>query len=230
MPKTERATDKIDATPKSTWWIATAYNDNILKLEDASTYPNFVLKVHGGREECPTTEREHFQGGIQCVSQVRMSALLKWLPGCHLEAAKSAEAVRKYCMKSETATGEKTVREQPNKYYAMHDLLIKMAVTAKHLHDEGVLARLRDQDPKTADHEEYWAIASRILAREPHLIVQFTDNRYKSAWSFTKAVWVELAVDCEQALSITEPATEKLAESGEKKSSGISINASQNES
>lgn len=204
MSKTDRQTDK------STWWIATAWNDGILKLEDVNTYPKYVTKVYGGREECPSTGKEHFQGAIQCVSQVRMSALLKWLPGaeCHWEAARSAEAIRKYCMKSETATGEKTIRDQPNKYYAMHDILIKMAVERYKAIEDGTFKDESDDwiEKKNPDDSEYWFLAKRILRQEPHLITSFSDSRYKTAWIMAKEVW------CEQALSITEP-VEKISDS-----------------
>lgn len=213
MSKTDRQTD---TKLKSTWWICTAYNENLIKLKDVNTYPKFVTKVHGGPETCPTTGREHFQGAIQCVSQVRMSSLLAWLPGCHLEVAKSAEAVRKYCMKSETASGEKIVRSNPNQYYSMHDLLTNMATVYNDKEEEMEKFRQEKIGDKDINTLEYWLIAKYILQKEPHLITSFSDNRYKTAWIYTKDVWVELS---KRALSITEPVTEKVQEN----ISGINI-------
>lgn len=208
--QTDRQTP--DTTSKSTWWICTVYNDNIDIIENADTYPKYVAKVYGGREKCPTTGREHFQGAIQCVSQVRMSSLLRWLPGTHMEAAKSAEAVKKYCMKADTAIGEKTVRDQPNKYYSMHGLLTRLGQEYLKSREDGTW--FKEQQNWVVKHYEeleYWFIAKRVLRQEPHLITSFSDPRYKTSWCRTKEIW------CEQALSITEPAEEaenKMSDSG----------------
>lgn len=200
-----RQTDR-QTTDRSTWWIVTAYNDNIDILENVNTYPKYVTKVYGGREKCPTTGREHFQGAIQCVSQVRLSSLLRWLPGTHMEPAKSAEAIKKYCMKEDTAIGEKTIRDQPNKYYSMHGLLTLMGSEYLKSQADGTYIKAEKTwkfNESVYETMEYWFVAKRILRREPHLITSLSDPRYKTSWCRTKEIW------CEQGLSITDPADEE---------------------
>lgn len=110
-------------TDKSTWWSVTAYNDEIELLE-SNEFPDFVVKVFGGREKCPTTGRIHFQGAVQCRSQQRFSALKKWLPTAHWEPAKNKDALQKYAMKADTAIGDKEERTNTVEMITMEKLMI----------------------------------------------------------------------------------------------------------
>lgn len=183
MSKTDRQTDK------STWWSLTAFNSEILIVEDKSQWPDFVKSVHGGREECPTSNKEHFQGAVQCHRQVRMSQLKKWLPTAHWEIPRSVEALKRYVMKTETATGEKVVRESEQKYYKMHDLLYKLGDMYTLCRDE--IHKLEDAELKDLDNKIYWYCVAEICRVDPELISSYSIPAVKTAWINTKSVWLE---------------------------------------
>lgn len=112
-----------DRQTRSTWWSVTAFNEEIALLEDTDHLPPFVKKIYGGREECPKTNKLHFQGALQCNVQVRMSQIKSWLKTAHLEPARDKECLKQYAMKDNTAVGEKTVTVNPNPYYPAHEIL-----------------------------------------------------------------------------------------------------------
>ena len=111
---------------KATWFSVTAYDKNIDKLVNKDGCPTGIKCIYGGIEECPTTKRKHFQGAIQCNGQQRASIILDWLPGVHIEKAESAVALKKYCMKEETAVGEKLEWKNPDEYLTMDKALDKL--------------------------------------------------------------------------------------------------------
>lgn len=117
-------------TDKSSWWSITAYNDDKDKLvrcmEGQEVMPNWVKRVYGGLEKCPTTDREHFQGAVN-TSHVRFSQLKCWLNGTHIEMRKGTKKqLIAYVMKDETAVGMKTVKSNP-KYLSMDEALMKLS-------------------------------------------------------------------------------------------------------
>lgn len=195
-------------TDRSSCWIATAYNDEISILQDATKYPPFVKEVHGGLETCPQTHKLHFQGAIILHTQQRLSALKRWLPTAHLEPAKSKEAVKKYCMKAETAVGEKTVRNNTVPYLRMDELLTLVgnivAKAQKALLPEYLAIIVDDDDRK----REYWWAVKQILEKNPRYISSFSDARFKTAWQYTAEVWIN-----QPTLSITESADNETQES-----------------
>jgi len=185
-------------TQRSVWWLVTAYGDNILRLEDAKSYPKCIKAVHGGREQCPDTGREHFQGAIECHGQQRATFFRDWTPGIHFEVAKSKEACRKYAMKDDTAIGEKLVRSNPTEYKKMEDLLLDLA---KQWHETRQLWRHKIEiNHRLTEEDEYWFLVKRIISNSPNLISSYTIPAVYKAWKHTAEVWLEMA------LSITEPA------------------------
>lgn len=52
-----------------------------------------------GKEIAPTTGTPHLQGAIYFDSQRTLSAVIKSLPGCHVEAARNYPALVEYCKK-----------------------------------------------------------------------------------------------------------------------------------
>ncbi|AXH77360.1 MAG: replication associated protein [Cressdnaviricota sp.] len=195
MAQTDRQTDK------STAWIATAYNDEIELLEDASRYPAIVKEVHGGREVCPQTGKLHFQGAIILHSQQRLSALKRWLPTAHLEPAKSKEAIKRYCMKQATAAGDKTVRTNAHPYFRMDELLTLLGNVISDLREramEEYIDLITDDDDRT---KEYWYAVNKVLQTYPRTISSFSQSAIKTAWRYTSAYWIS-----QPTLSITESA------------------------
>lgn len=200
MAQTDRQTDRAAA------WIATAYNDEIELLEDASRYPSIVKEVHGGREMCPQTGKLHFQGAIILHSQQRLSALKRWLPTAHLEPAKSKEAIKRYCMKSETAVGDKTVRENVMPYYRMDEWLTMIATEIRRMRKDNIQEYIDlciDDEDRT---KEFWAAVEAICRIQPRAISALTNPAIKMAWKWTHKVWLS-----QPSLSITGTA-DKLVE------------------
>lgn len=194
MSQTTRQTDK------STWWSVTAYGDEILLLEDSTKYPPDVSKVYGGREECPTTGKEHFQGAIQLRKQQRLAWFKSWLPTAHLEAARSKDALVKYAMKEDTATGDKLERQNAVKYYSADEicLLIGSKVT-----DDDVM---ETPDPKVW----YKRSVNKLLRENVKLAGQLMNPSLRSFWCDTASVWIDKSREIPNA-----PPTNEIVYEGE---------------
>lgn len=112
----------------SSWWSITAYNDELEMLKrlqnEGTGFPDFVVKIVGGEEECPKTKRRHFQGALQ-TKWCRFTQIKKWLPTAHIEKAYQKEALQRYCMKEETAVGVKTETENED-YINMPNLMTRL--------------------------------------------------------------------------------------------------------
>lgn len=178
MAKTDRQTDK------AVWWSVTAFGDEIAILEDTSKYPPIVRKVHGGREMCPTTGKEHFQGAIQCTTQVRMSALKQWLPTAHFEAARQKDALLKYAMKEDTATGEKLERTNPVKYYTPEELLTEIAYSMVEYADD---MKYRGEEGAKRYFNEAICL---LLINDAKLTGQLMNPSLRNFWVITHTVWL----------------------------------------
>lgn len=183
MAQTDRQTDNLAKirNTRSTWWIVTAYEGNIEKLENPSSFPPSIKAVMGGLERCPTTGRLHGQQAIQCNGQQRGSSILDWIPGSHIEPAKSAEAIRKYCMKSDTAVGEKTVKVNTIKYYTADEICLLIGSKVS----EEIMLR-------SADHKEWFKSSINILLREnTRLASQLMNPSLRNFWCDTALVWID---------------------------------------
>lgn len=177
MTQTARQTDR------ATWWSVTAYNDEIEQLESPAQFPDWLKNVHGGREICPTTMRVHFQGALQCHSNVRFSQVKKWLPTAHIEKAIVAEALRKYVMKKDTAAGEKTVRANDREYWTMERALCELGLAFVEMETD--LDQVIMQ-PK----RYYWLAVGYICRREPFRISQYSVPNLEKAFANTTSVWI----------------------------------------
>lgn len=175
MPQTDRQPDK------ATWWSVTAYGDEILLLEDNTKYPTDVLKVYGGREECPTTGREHFQGAIQLRKQQRLAWFKSWLPTAHLEVAKSKDALVKYAMKEDTATGEKLERHTTVKYYSADEICLLIG------------SKVLDSDIEETPDPKVWfkRCVNRLLRENIKLAGQLMNPSLRNFWCDTSSVWID---------------------------------------
>lgn len=182
IPKPEPATH---TTTKSTWWSITAYGENIERCEGA--LPEWVKAIYGGREECPKTKRIHFQGAIQCHDQVRMSKFRTWVPGAHLEPARSADALREYAMKADTAVGEKIKRENPTKFYKAHEICKMIADTATRRDLWGIqpVSQTKEQHYKRV----YGDAIQHILLMAPSLAGQFMNPSLRNFFAITADTW-----------------------------------------
>lgn len=168
-------------TAKSIWWSVTAFEDEILLCE--GTLPEFARAIYGGREKCPSTGREHFQGALQCYEQVRMAKIKSWLKTAHLEPARSSEALKKYAMKNETASGEKTIRNNPVPHYTAQAICLLLAQTSRQT-DTG-----------------FWPRARILLRKTPGLAGQLMNPSLRSFFEKTQDVWMEQAAIVLQQLT-----------------------------
>ena len=178
MSQTDRQTDK------SSNWAVTAFNNDMLLLEDGTSWPSYVKKVYGGRETCPDTGRVHFQGHIQLVTQQRMSALKKWLPTAHLEIARNFKASVTYAMKSDTATGDKNEVVNPRPFIDNQSALM-------------MLARIKNPPDSEADlsDKDFWYRVKVILREQPHLCGLLAKPDIYRMWKHTWEVWIEEATE-----------------------------------
>lgn len=62
-------------------------------------------KVDGQEETCPTTGKKHIQFWVK-TPQVRMSEVKKVFQGAHIEVGRNVKAVKNYCQKDQTRSGE----------------------------------------------------------------------------------------------------------------------------
>lgn len=188
-------------TDKSTWWSVTAFGDEIPLLE-LTEFPEFVSKVHGGREECPETKREHFQGAIQCRRQVRLSQLKSWLPRAHFEPARDKLALKKYVMKAETATGEKKTVDNMVQHISMESLMVKMA---RYWDEEAYIEDWnKTENTKLSFKSSYWTMVNLILEDCPEyrkVCQLFARSDTISLWEHTRVTWMRV----EETYSITSP-------------------------
>jgi len=170
-------------TDKSQNWAVTAFNNDMLLLEDAKLWPSYVKKVYGGRETCPDTGREHFQGHIQLATQQRMSALKKWLPTAHLEIARNFKASVAYAMKAETSSGEKNEVINPKPFIDNETALM-------------MLARVEvPDDIEWQTDKSFWFRVRHILRQDTHLCGLFAKPDIYRLWKHTWEVWIEKSTE-----------------------------------
>lgn len=166
-------------TAKSSWWSITAYGEELeylLALQGGTAdFPPVVKAIYGGVEECPKTQRLHFQGALN-TAQVRFSAVKKILPKSHIEACRSdAESLKRYAMKDETSVGQKSSSTNP-KYYTMESLMVKLAETWVERFEE-------DLDIITGnDDYGFSVISSRLLRENFFLISLCSQPQIGRAW------------------------------------------------
>lgn len=205
MAQTDRQTD---TSLKATWWSVTAYNSEISLLEDTASWPVWVKKVYGGREEGEKKGTLHFQGCIQCTKQQRLSAFKSWLPTAHLQIAIAKDALIKYAMKSETAVGDKKEVTNPYTYYTADMLALLMAKQVAQDHDR---LYLEHRDPKVFKNVIWELAFVRTLEFNDRLFGQMMNPSFKNAWVMSLSYWLRKARLEDQkdspvvALEVSEP-------------------------
>ena len=189
MAQTDRQTDR------STNWAVTAFGNDITLLEDEKSFPSYVKTVFGGREKCPDSGREHFQGHLQLHTQQRLSAIKKWLPTAHLEIARNFKASVAYAMKSDTASGDKNEVVNPRQFIDNQSALMMLARTK--------LSPEEKTDDGITD-QWFWQRVRIILKAEPHLCGLFGKPDLYRLWKHTSTVW-EHHVRVEGAIVLQPP-------------------------
>jgi len=177
-------------TDKATHWAVTAYGDDILTIENVATCPPFVKTVFGGREICPTTGREHFQGHIQCKTQQRFAAIKKWLPRAHIEIVRNVKASIQYALKEDTSSGEKKEMVNPKPFVTDRMVMEKLANTCLQFCDCKAFIPKEGWTPAHLDDkEDFWHRVRRILLDEPDLCGLLAKPDIYRLWNHTKFVW-----------------------------------------
>lgn len=180
-------------SPKSIWWSLTAFNDDIQIAE--GKLPNFVKSIYGGRESCPETGKEHFQGAVQCYEQIRLVKLKEWLPTAHWEPCRSIEALKKYAMKPQTATGEKTIRKNAQIHYSADEICLMLAKV--------------QTDRQTGI--SFYGRVKLVLSESPELAGQLMNPSLRKFFEETKDVWVHRAIVLQHDENLCEMCDEPAA-------------------
>ena len=184
---------KFSRSTKSSCWSLTEFNSENIEMLKTGPYPSFVKEVYGGVECCPTTNRTHFQGCV-ITTECRGSAVKDWLPQAHWEKAYQKEALKKYVMKQETATGEK--KRMKNTYYTMEMVLERMAQLYIKLPDSQKIKHTGEfmtgfYDPYSQD--QYWALARKICMEAPNLTSLLSNPQTIRSWIHLGEVFVKRA-------------------------------------
>lgn len=169
---------------RSTWWSITSFNDEIQIMENlmdgSLEMPSWLKEVYGGRELCPSTNKEHFQGALH-TSQIRMTQVKKMLPTSHIEKVKSdAECLKRYVMKNETAIGEKKKLSNP-KFITLEGLM--ELVAKEYLDKHGVLSWDRLHEMYTGKDVGYDVLSYNIVLEKPYLANLCSQPQSQRCWS-----------------------------------------------
>jgi len=95
----------MTSTVRSTYWGPNTQFATKTFPEQRAIAEQRGWKVEGQEETCPTTSRKHIQFWVK-TPQVRMSEVKKIFAGAHIEVARNVAAVKQYCQKEETRSGQ----------------------------------------------------------------------------------------------------------------------------
>jgi len=168
----------MDPNRTATWWSVTAFGEEIALCEDQTNFPPWLKAMLGGREKCPKTGTEHFQGAMRCATAMRRKQIKSFLPKAHLEQSKKTIALKQYAMKEETATGEKIERENPNPFLSA-DKICQMIADYNQIH-------LRETFHQT---DRFWSGVRGILTSRPQMAGQLMNPSLRNFYVKTEAVW-----------------------------------------
>lgn len=208
---TDRQTDNGIWNERSQWWSVTCYGDNISIIENVELYPNCVKQIHGGREKCPDTGREHFQGAVECNGQQRATFFRNWLPGVHFEKARCKEALKKYALKQDTAVGVKASIENPKKFFSLDGILLELGHAHNYLGQQWVCNVIEKHGRAehvigTSEEAIFWQLTVQVMRKHgKHLASGLANPAVRKMWLNTSEFWIDEARSAELATpSITE--------------------------
>lgn len=111
-PATQLSEKKQDN--KNKHFSLTAFQEPAFTMLQNDPLPDWIDMKAGGLEKCPTTGKIHYQGMIRTKYPVRMSKVINYYKGSHVEVARNPGALINYVLKSETAITEKSIQENPD--------------------------------------------------------------------------------------------------------------------
>lgn len=174
---------------KSTRWAFTAYENQWELFNRPVTDP--IAKWGWQEEVCPDSGRRHYQGYIQTTRQVRLSQLVKILPGVHLEIARNWDALVNYCKKDETAVdGTRFEATNPVRSMSMAQALIRVASKVKPVFTgaDSDLDQIRKRNAL-----EFDVAVAELLREDENLIGLYSQPQYERAYVKWRNVWLEKA-------------------------------------
>lgn len=167
MSKTDRQTDK------STRWAFTAYEDQWHLFKEGHI-PISVAEWGWNHEQCPETNRKHYQGYVRTKQQVRFSAIQKIFPGVHLEVARDWNKLKQYCAKGETRIeGTQPVSE----YSEIPDLYGYVIAVAQKMPSREELDRLVDEGQRCAQRNRVPGVAPDYALYHAESIQQMMEHK-----------------------------------------------------
>lgn len=216
MQKTDRQTDK------TTRWAFTMYEDQYHLLDTIDK--NIVKMIKYQDEICPDTQRKHKQGCILTHQQQRFSAMVKMLPGVHLEKAKNWTALLNYCEKSESrdvSGSQVTINYDSYAPKKLHDLLTEFAQIYNDITNKECMLCMQmecncSHMDRTAD-PDYWEIARVYLTQNPELCGIVGQPLPQNLWKNTRSVWIKRAIVLRSLIEISPESQSRESIPGENK-------------
>lgn len=206
---TENVLVKAEPTGKASWWSITINNPTEADYDalEQENWPSFVKRVKYQTEQ-GAEGTIHVQGAVN-TTQVRFSAVKKWLPRAHIEAAKDKAALLKYVEKKDTQVStlpSGDIQKAPGEFMTMEKCLVAFVkyyniVKAKKcydIHDDSNWILLH----KTAEQIEtdmYWDAVNLYLRDRPELISVLSNPQMMRAWLHTRPVWAHFAKCADEA-------------------------------
>lgn len=205
---------KAEPTGKASWWSITINNPteqdyNALEQEN---WPSFVKRVKYQTEQ-GEEGTIHVQGAVN-TTQVRFSAVKKWLSRAHIEAAKDKAALLKYVEKKDTQVAtlpSGDIQKAPQEFMTMEKCLVafvpywnRVENNPKYTSDDFIA--LHQYKSESILTEKYWAASRLMLTDRPELIAVLSNPQMLRAWIHTKQVWVDAftAAEKEDNLSVDD--------------------------
>lgn len=181
---------------KSTRWCFTAF-EGAWQYFVADKPPEWAAEGGWQTEVCPQTQRHHYQGYLRTKQQVRLSFLMKQMPGVHFEIARDWYKAKNYTLKKNTAVPNTQVKWDiaDNSALTMTDTLMMIADNVgSYLADEVKKHEQMKASAKLDDliKEEFWYAVNRILMTEPQLAQRFATPDVERMWKKTRFTWVLL--------------------------------------
>lgn len=181
----------IATDERASWWSITI---NHPTEEDRNrlakpNLPTFVKSIRY-QEEVGKEGTPHIQGAVN-TTQIRFSAIKKWLPRAHIEVARNKEALLNYVQKADTAVAGTQVVVQAD-YLAMDKALLAIASQEMDYMEWVTITNGHDSREKAFEKYEYWRAVRRILQDRPTAVGLFTNPQMERAWCNTRSVWIEL--------------------------------------
>nr|AJD07571.1 replication-associated protein [Sewage-associated circular DNA molecule] len=173
---------------RASMWSITINNPTDADRQALKAHPSFVKMVKY-QDEIGDEGTLHIQGAVQ-TTQVRFSAMKKWLARAHIEIARNKQALLNYVEKSETAVSNTQVVVQAD-YLSMDAALKEIAKYAQD-YVQWHTALKRPAKDKEFEKQEFWTAVRQILREKPKAVGLFTNPQLERAWINTRSVWIEL--------------------------------------